>query len=156
MKFVLLVIAVIIAMVAAAPLAEDQYQFLFSRFVQQYNKQYETNDFFTRYNTFKSNLNKIVAHNAAGESFKMAVNKFADLSEVEFMKFMGFQPKISQLQQQQQQQSQQPCGFAKNNLSAYDYVDWRTKNVLNPIKDQSSCGSWYVPLFHNYTPLGKG
>lgn len=149
MKFVLLVVAVIIAMVAAAPLSEDQYQFLFTRFVQTYDKQYESNDFFSRYNAFRSNLNKIVAHNAQNASYTMAVNKFADLSEVEFMKLMGFRPKIST---QVQQQQSQPCALANNNLK-YDYVDWRTKNVLNPIKDQQSCGSWYVlraqlPLLH--------
>lgn len=142
MKFILLVIAAILAVALAAPLSEEQNQFLFSRFIQQYNKSYETNDFFSKYTVFKSNLNKIVQHNSANSaSYTMAVNSFADLSEVEFMQMMGFKPLLSKSQREA------PCSMSTQaSVPEFKDVDWRKQGtaVLNPVKDQASCGSCWA------------
>jgi hypothetical protein len=149
MKLLPLLLAVVLAVLAAtsavaSPLTDEQHQFLFTRFVEKFDKQYESNDFFTRYKQFKSNLNKIVSHNAQGRSYTMAVNKFADLDEIQFMRHMGFKV-VPNKASRKQAPPQRPCPLlgGSNELA---YVDWRTKNVLNPVKDQASCGSWYVSV----------
>jgi len=44
-------------------LTESQHQYLFSRYVDAFEKTYESREFFLRYNTFKDNLKKILEHN---------------------------------------------------------------------------------------------
>ena len=137
MKAVLFIIACLIAAIVATPLTETQSQFLFTKFVEQYNKQYETREFFTKYQTFKNNLGLIVAHNAKESSFKMAVNKFADMTPEEFGKLMGLRTNIAQ-----------PTALAALQMPVTGVevspIDWRTKNVVNPVKDQGQCGSCWA------------
>lgn len=54
-------------------------------FLAKYGKTYASkHDVNHRYETFSKNYDKIEDHNAKSEHFKMAVNKFADLTEEEF------------------------------------------------------------------------
>lgn len=137
MKAVLFVIACLIAAAVAAPLSDSQYQFLFTKFIEQYNKQYEINDFFTKFNTFKSNLDLIVAHNAQQSSYKMGVNQFTDYTKAEFESMMGLR-------------TQQQAPFAAKQLEAKTTglfnvngeIDWRSK--MTPVKNQASCGSCWA------------
>lgn len=140
MKLALVTVASIIAGAAAAPLSEDQYQFLFSKFTQQFDKKYEVKDIFTKYNTFKSNLDIIVAHNASGKNWSMGVNAFTDMTQSEFSQFMGLKvvetaPAVTQA----------PCGG--NVVDERDFIDWNTVkggSIMNPIKNQGSCGSCWA------------
>jgi len=50
-----------LGIVAVSALSEPDYQFLFSRWVEQWGKSYEHDTFFTRYNAFKANLDYVVA-----------------------------------------------------------------------------------------------
>ena len=139
MKAVLFVIACLIAAAVAAPLSDSQYQFLFSKFVEQYNKQYEINDFFTKFNTFKSNLDLIVAHNAQNLSYKMGVNQFTDYTQAEFNQMMGLRTELAQ----PYALSQLEHKIAPISTNG----DWKTTNwssKMTPVKNQASCGSCWA------------
>ena len=138
MKAVLFVLAMIVAVTMAAQLSNEQYQFLFTKYVDQYNKQYQTREFFDKFSTFKSNLDLIVAHNAKNLSWKMAVNQFADLSAEEFAaQFTGLNTNLGQ----EYAMSQLQAPVSKN--FRYSEVDWVEKGLVNPIKNQASCGMFY-------------
>lgn len=145
MKAVLFVLAMIVAVTMAAQLSNEQYQFLFTKYVDQYNKQYQTREFFGKFSTFKSNLDLIVAHNAKNLSWKMAVNQFADLSAEEFAaQFTGLNTNLGQ--EYAMSQLQAPV----HGLRASE-VDWVAKGVVNGIKNQASCGSCWA--FAAISPL---
>lgn len=136
--FLFVVIACLIAATMAAPLSEESYQYLFTKFVAQYNKKYETNSVFERYNIFRQNLDLIMSHNARPSSeFKMGINFSADLTATEFSQMMGL--KVST---KPQVAAPAPCPMAQ--MPKIEYIDWRTKNVINPVKNQQSCGSCWA------------
>lgn len=111
----------------------------FSDFTQRYGKTYSADEYDLRYDIFRNNLERINAHNQKNLSWKLGVNQFADLTPEEFrMQFLGFKkplenniPRITDYS-------------LKNIRDLPKEVDWRKKNVVNPVKDQSSCGSCWA------------
>lgn len=121
--------------VSAGSLTEEQYQFLFTKWVQQNKKVYEnSNSIFSKYSTFKSNVDLIIAHNSAGKSYTLAINQFADLTQQEFSKFMGL--KTINKKATVAETTTPPC--AKRAASKFK-ADW--SEHMTGVKNQGSCGS---------------
>jgi C1A family cysteine protease len=115
-------------------LSEEDYQTLFTEFITTYGKQYSTEDFFNRYNIFKTNVDKINRHNAGDHSWTQGVNQFSDLTGEEWQEtYLGynFEKRVSQ-----------PSGLLGQVHYEYDdSVDWTTKGAVTPVKNQGQCGS---------------
>jgi len=132
--FAVLSVLLLAVMANAGYVTERQYQREFSRFVKTFNKKYTTDDFFGRFEIFKSNLDVIELHNSQnGVTSTMGVNAFADLTSAEFAaKMNGYKAPIK---------GSRKVAPIANVAAPPAALDWRTKGAVTPVKDQGQCGS---------------
>lgn len=114
----------------------------FENFIVKYHKVYEAMEYQHRYNIFEENYWLIRNHNNNNLSWKLELNEWADLTWDEFkeQKFGLFRA-IPQLKN---------TAHIVNPDSTEDIeelpvsLDWRSKGVVNVIKDQQQCGSCWA------------
>ena len=139
MKFVLLVLASVIAYSSAAAIFDATLDNSWMEFQKVYNKQYASSDEATqRRLTWEANLKFINQHNlehSLGQhTFSVAMNQFGDMTKEEFAEQMnGY--KMSN------KNSKGSAFLMPSNVEIPDSVDWRTQGYVTPIKDQGQCGS---------------
>lgn len=122
---------------------DDSYHWTeFSNFQERFNKRYSTlQELETRFSIFKKNLITIIQHNADfTQNFTMGVNQFTDLTSEEFKKNIIGDGVKSNLGV-----GSFGCkSFSSTASGAPASIDWRTKGVVNPVRDQGQCGSCWA------------
>jgi C1A family cysteine protease len=104
--------------------------------MQKYDKSYAPEEFFYRYDTFKANFDFVEKHNAGNYTWKVELNKFADLTSGEFKNmYLGYKPELRRGERK----------VALNDLKVGAYpdgsLDWVQLGAVTGVKDQGQCGS---------------
>jgi len=136
MKNLLLLLVVGVALVSG--FTEDEYRTKFSEWMAEHGKIYTSEEFSHRFNIFSRNMDYVEEWNSQGSSTVLGLNKMADLSNSEYRNiYLG--TRINRAAELEKAKHNPFISIPETPLA--DIVDWRTKGVLTPIKDQGQCGS---------------
>jgi len=129
---VLLVLSLALASVQGY-ITEREYQREFTKFVKSFNRRYTTDEFFSRFEIFKQNLDLIELHNSQTDiTSTIGVNQYADMTSEEMAnKLNGYRP-VNRVK------NVRPL---KLSAAAPSALDWNAKGAVTAIKDQGQCGS---------------
>mmetsp|Transcript_62688 Transcript_62688/g.147459 ORF Transcript_62688/g.147459 Transcript_62688/m.147459 type:complete len:361 (+) Transcript_62688:46-1128(+) len=111
----------------------------------EFKKDYAEAEHMAKYAVFKANVEIIEAHNklyeAGEETYHLAVNAFADMTNAEYKKMLGYREDLRKMQG-----APTPGGHGKackhrSNTNKTKHIDWRTEGAVTPVKNQGQCGS---------------
>lgn len=122
---------------------EVQQWELFYDFQERFSKKYEdSHEVEERFHIFRNNVFDIIEHNLRGnETYTKGINQFTDLTADEFKEQFVRGVTLSNLLRTQIGSTSCSSFIGSGAKSAPSSVDWRSKNVVTPVKDQGQCGS---------------
>lgn len=95
-----------------------------------------------RFQIFKDNLKFIDEHNSGDHSYKVGLNKFADLTNEEYRKTYTGIKTIDAKKKVSKAKSDRYAASPADDLP--ESIDWRAKGAVSQVKDQGSCGSCWA------------
>jgi cathepsin L len=137
-------VAAAVARTSPGDLLANDYSYTLENLMEEFDLLYTEDEMDERRQIFQDNLQKIKRHNAGKSSYTMSVNQFAALTPKEFKAFYsGYKPAHTD--------DFGRFGFVEADLSGHVDVeslpaelDWRTKQVVTPVKNQGGCGSCWA------------
>jgi cathepsin L len=139
-----LILATLVVCTSGAAIYDTKLDDSWVEYQKVFKKEYKTTEEnLKRRLIWESNLKFVNKHNheySLGlHTFTVAINKYADMSNKEFVSVMNkFNMSAASNKQRNSQQ------YVPSNVEIPDSVDWRTKGYVNPIKDQGQCGSCWA------------
>lgn len=101
-----------------------------------------------RFEIFKENLRFIDEHNALNRSYRLGLNRFADLTNQEYRAtFLGTRTDAKRRVMKSKNASRR---YAFSGEDLPESVDWRHRGAVNPVKDQGSCGGFFFFFAFNF------
>ncbi|KAL2622996.1 hypothetical protein R1flu_003201 [Riccia fluitans] len=110
----------------------------FMGFAAKYKKVYNSIiELRYRFETFVKNFQLIEKTNKRGLTYKLGINKFADVSMDEFRRLhLGAK--------QEDCSATKGTHKVKSNAALPEKKDWRVDGIVSPVKDQAQCGSCWT------------
>lgn len=104
-----------------------------------------------RFQIFKDNLRFIDEHNAENRTYKLGLNRFADLTNDEYRaKYFGTRVKPNSRKAKLRARTNRYAPRVGDKLP--EAVDWRKEGAVVGVKDQGSCGKHHVSfLLRSFT-----
>lgn len=137
MKVVLAFLLFALLAVQAFATTQEEYESAFEEWVKEHRKNYDPEEVLYRFRIFQQNHDFVRQFNSEGSrSFQVSLNKFADLTNTEFLeRYTGFHRPLIHVQDPEHT-------FHYDASQALPTsVDWRSKGAVTGVKDQGQCGS---------------
>jgi cathepsin L len=146
----LLAVCLVIVVSTFAVSALSDYEFdapgyTFEQYVDDFQKSYTPQEYKIHRVLFNHGLKRVIAHNQdKTRSYRMAVNKFTDMSPTERARFLGYSQRHTKEQIFGARKMAEPWHGDLNAIPTS--VDWRNANppIITPVKDQGGCGSCWA------------
>lgn len=137
MMIVILIFVSLLTTCMVAGRSEEEYETLFEEWLQEHQKVYDDREVLYRFRIFKQSLDWIEQFNSEPHSFTVGLNAFSDLTNSEFLeRYTGLNRPLIK------------SSINSEHLYQYDEsvslptaIDWRSKGVVTPVKNQGQCGS---------------
>lgn len=119
---------------------EESLWQLYERWSNHHTISRDIKDKHKRFSVFKENVNHVFTVNQMNKPYKLKLNKFADMSNYEFVNLYAH----SNISHYRKLQGRKRVGAGKfmyeqaTNLPSS--IDWRKRGAVNEIKEQGKCG----------------